>query len=373
MLRQDTQTRMLSDGSQLSIPVFHFTGSQPLSPSAYIQSGIHGAETQGYLVTLQLIEFFAKNPPKGNVTIVPLANPYALNCKIGEYTFGRVDPVTGDNWNRNYVDLSSSVDGFLKAYGGHKFDELVPLFKQLLKKNLERKLNEVTSYHKKLAAQLLSLAVSADVVLDLHCDTISLPYVYSPTYAMDSVTSLGIPFVIEIPHVFAGGLDEAIFCPWVELTEQYNKLNATQLRPPVEAFTVELGSQESIDIESAFGQTEGILNYLSFKGVLSWDNRKIKNSPIITCKLENFMTIYAPTGGLIINHAPLGEPRLATDSLITLNVPSLWDNSDNLIEKSNQAIQVPFDSIPITRVASSIVHEGMALMKVMAQFNKLTY
>ena len=192
---------------------------------------------------------------------------------------------------------------------------------------------------------------------------------------MDSVINLEIPFVIEVPHMFAGALDEAMFYPWVKLIEKYNKLNQMQIRPPVEAFTVELGNQENIDIESAHGQTKGILNYLDFKGVLHWKNREIKKPSIETCKLENFITIYASIGGLIMSHAQLGKPLLATDNLISLSVPSLWnkmDNLDNLIEKSNHVIQNPCDSIPITRIASAIVHEGNALMKIMTHINKLT-
>ena len=99
---------------------------------------------------------------------------------------------------------------------------------------METQLNSSISYHKKLALQLQALAVSADIVLDLHCDTLSVPHVYSPTYAMNSVVHLGIPFAIEIPHTFAGALDEAIFCPWITLTQKYNELYSTQMNIPVE-------------------------------------------------------------------------------------------------------------------------------------------
>ena len=130
MIKKNIKIRKCADGSELSIDVFHFPGSDKTSPSAYIQSGIHGSEVQGYLNCLQLIEYFSKYPPKGNVTIVPIANPYGLSNKMGEYTFGRFDPVTGINWNRNYHDFSYLVDDCLSEFSSFSFEELSLIFKQ---------------------------------------------------------------------------------------------------------------------------------------------------------------------------------------------------------------------------------------------------
>jgi hypothetical protein len=41
----------------------------------------------------------------GSITFVHLANPWAVNNKHGTYTFGRYNSVTGDNWNKNYIDI----------------------------------------------------------------------------------------------------------------------------------------------------------------------------------------------------------------------------------------------------------------------------
>jgi predicted deacylase len=371
MIRKDLHTRELASGAQLSIPVFHLPGSNKQAPSVYIQSTIHGSEVQGYLVALQLIEHFAKHTPKGDVTIVPLSNPYGLNFKLGEYTFGRFDPVTGDNWNRNYIDFSSLVKDFLEEHRGKEFNELIPLFRQAIKEQLEQKLYNHTSYHKKLALQLQSLALSADIVLDLHCDTISVPHLYSTSYALDSAHNLNIPFIIEIPDSFAGALDEATFCPWVTLTEQYNTINSSQLRPPVEAFTIELGNQEHINTEAAHNQTAGILNYLSIKGAIESINLKLQSQLIHSCKLKDFITIHAPRGGLVIKNATLGQTYQAGEPLVSLSNPALWNKLDaveTLISQSAQKLHSDRDSIPITKSASPIAHEGMALMKIMTHY-----
>jgi predicted deacylase len=375
MIKQNIKTRTLADGTQLSIPVFHFHGSDKNAPSVYIQSGIHGAEVQGYLVALKLIEYFETYPPKGDVNIVPIANPYGLNCKIGYHTFGRFDPTTGDNWNRNYEDLTGTVDSFLSDCKDCPFDTLVPLFKKKLQESLAEKLGERHSYHKKLALQLQSLSSSADIILDLHCDTLSVPHIYCPSYALNSVINFGIPFIVEIPHTFGGALDEASFCPWVALMEKYNAYHGIKLNCPIETFTIELGNQELIDPDHAYKQLPAILNYLAAKGVCDQKNISIdRKLPIYSCALKDFITIYAASGGLILQHPKLGSSTKAKETLMSLNTPSSWEhvkNIKNFIHDSSLSITISHDSIPISRSMSSVIHEGMALMKVMTRYRKI--
>ena len=372
MIRRDIKTRSLADGSELSISVFVFKGTDSNAPSVYIQSSVHAAEVQGYLVCLKLIEYFSKNPPKGDITIVPLANPYGLNCKMGEYTFGRFDPSTGDNWNRNYIDLSSITQEFLDKNNDIDFEKTIIDFKEQLKENIEKEMQKSNAYHKKLALELQHLAISEDIVLDLHCDTISVPHIYSASYLIYSVKAFNIPFVIEIPEKFAGALDEAIFCPWVSFTEKYNKLNHTNHKTPIEVFTIELGKQEDIDLKLAEKQSSDILNYLASKGVCDKDN--IEKNSFYLCQLKDFVTIYAEMGGLIIDKVALGEELRAGESLMKINSPKLIScakDADNLIDKSNINITYSKNAIPITRISTAVVHEGMALMKIFSNYKEL--
>lgn len=372
MIRKDICTRTLADGTKLSIPVFHFPGSDADALKVYIQSGIHGAEVQGYLVALQLIETFLKDPPRGDVTIVPMANPYAMNVKGVEYTIGRFDPVTGENWNRNYIDFSSLAQEFLKENSKSSFAELMHLFKSTMASHIDQLLEKGEhSYAQKIAWQLQRLAVEANIVLDLHCDTISVPHVYSASYAIPSASRLGIPFLIEIPHQFGGALDEAIFCPWVALTEQYNTIYNSDIRPPIEVFTVELGSQESIVSKDAAKQTKDILSYLSAKGVTRMSYNNQLPSTIYSCKLEHFKTIYAPSGGIILNYPSLGTLMKKGDELFTLSKTSLLHSpghtSQSFLKDMTECIPAGEEMIVINHAASPIVHESMALMKVMTQ------
>ncbi len=374
MIRKDICTRTLADGSLLSIPVFHFPGTDATAKKVYIQSGIHGSEVQGYLVALHLIDTLLKNPPKGDVTIVPIANPYALNIKAGEYTLGCFDPVTGENWNRNYIDLSFLATEVLQENLSMPFDDICSLFKERMLKYLQKKLDkESSAYSKIIALQLQHIALKADIVLDLHCDTISVAHLYSPSYAMDSAVNLHIPFIIEIPHIFAGALDEAAFCPWVQLTQQYNEQNKTDYTPPMEAFTIELGSQETLDEESSVQQAQSIFHYLYTKDIIKeYDANFSCTEKIYSCNLENFKTVYAKCGGMITRYGSLGVMLQPQEMLYTLhNVADLRSCEFITTAFLGNLTQYEYPeekSIILTHSASPIVHEGMALMKVMTNF-----
>lgn len=373
MKKKFIKTRKFADGSEITIDVFHFSGTNKDSPSVYIQSGIHGSEIQGYLVCLNLIDFFRRNPPLGNVTIVPLSNPYALNCKIGEYTFGRFDPVTGDNWNRNYIDFSYLINKFTS-----KLDNIsIKILKEELKKEIQSEISKRLkdnnlSYSNKICLQIQKLASAADIVIDLHCDTKSIPHVYCSQHLIPSVRFLGIPHVVEIPPIFNGALDEAIFCPWVKLIKLYNSLNNKKLNLPVESFTIELGNQEKVDKIEASHHMKNILNYLGVKNIISKAPESILLNKLFLCKLEDFRTIYSPCGGIIIQKAKLGIPLKTRDNVLSISVPQKAKDAkffNNVIIKEN-----PYkDSIPITYCSSPIINEGMAIIKMMSQYKVHRY
>ena len=364
-------SRTLADGSVNSTYAFRFEGTRKDVKSTYIQSGIHGAEVQGYLVSLKLIEYFKKNKPNGNVTIVPIANPYGLNCKIGEHTLGRFDLTTGRNWNRNYINNSTVAKKILRENKNLEYHHLIKLFKEEIKKNLKKKINKLNNddYAKKLAIDLQIASSDADIVLDLHCDTISKPHIYSPNYALESAIEFDISFIIEIPNKFKNALDEAIFYPWLSLMNSYNKLypKSKVYHPYIESFTIELGNREQINPQMADIQYKNILRYLSKNDICQKIENNNNKNKIISCKLKDFIIINAPTGGLIIDSVELGQKINARNKIMTLSMPS--DISKNSSKTTD--IIYKYDSIPITKTCTPIVHEGMIIAKLMTKFKYL--
>ena len=98
--------KMLANGQSLDLNIIEVEGERP-GPTVYIQSAVHGAEVQGNLLLYQLIDELKKRRNNGKLILVPNANPYGSIQKSGPYTQGRFNPVTGNNFNRNYTDIFS--------------------------------------------------------------------------------------------------------------------------------------------------------------------------------------------------------------------------------------------------------------------------
>lgn len=343
----------LASGDDLTANVYDFKGSKPGAPSAYFQSAIHGSEVQGSLVIALLIEYFAKNPPLGNIRLVPNGNPIGLNNKRGEYTDGRFDPVRGDNWNRRYYLPSQTLDweAFLRRHEGKSDEETFSAFRKELKRGLEQKSRRLTGAAERMAVNLQLLSIDYDLCLDLHCANNSVRHAYVAEYAQEDAAYLGIPFhLIMANDKFGGSMDEVFFAPWTELCRRRGGGV-----PPVQSFTVELGNHEEVSLAQAQKDKDVILNYLRHMGVVKG---KAKKTRPIRCSLADYWLLNAPVGGIVEYVAPLGKKVKKGDVLARI---LRFGKKAEFTE-----LRSPMNGIPILHHSSAVAHEGAELYKLIA-------
>lgn len=347
--------RTLASGAELHIRVYSVRGRDPTAKTAYIQSSMHGSEVQGNAVIAQLLEHFAASPPQGNVVLVPNANPYGINQKGGEYTMGRFDPTTGDNWNRAY---------FLPQLAPPKalpWPELSRRYRAALGAAVRGELRGNIPFARKLALTLQSLALAADYVLDLHCANNSARHLYAPEYAQDCARYLGIPLILSVPDAFGGALDEAQSCPWWRLWKSLQASGYDELPPASElpqGYTVELGDQERISRADARADAAGILNFLRYKGVVAGRAKAPARSYI--CPLSCYKVIHSSHAGHT-DFAPVLGRQVKRGELLAqtlqFGVVPRWQPT--LAEE---------DCIPVLHYSSAVVHEGDELIKVLTNY-----
>ncbi len=342
--------RQLASGDALSVSVYTFPGTRKGAPSAYLHSAVHGAEVQGSLVIAKLFAYLEKNPPLGTIRLVPNANPVGLNAKQGDYTDGRHDSSSGENWNRMYYLPTNEFpwEHFLNK------KETVPAtwkrFRKELKRRLRAKAQMHLPYSENLTLTLQLLSIDFDHCLDLHCANQSVRYLYTPAYASESASYFGIPFHLVMNNKFSGSMDEVFFSPWWTLQEKIGG------EVPVQSFTLELGNHEEIDAQAAENDLAGILNYLKHRGVLAG---KAKSMKPVRCQLDDYYLFSSPAGGLVEFVAPLGK-RVKKGDVLAL----LYQFSD---KPKVLELRSPVSGIPILRHSSSIVHQGTELMKFLAK------
>ncbi|GAA5188297.1 succinylglutamate desuccinylase/aspartoacylase domain-containing protein [Ferrimonas gelatinilytica] len=373
------QTRQLAvaqhpTGVELTIPVITVDAGVP-GPSVYIQANLHGAEVQGNAVIHHLLEALSLHPPAGRITLVPLANPLGINHKNGEFTLGRFDPVTGNNWNRQYHFCGDDIADFVATEIDSDEDRIKAAFRDKLKAQLRHRLEDPWGLPvgQHLALRLQQLSLDADIVLDLHTGPVSGRHLYVPKYARERARAFNIPLNILMGSEFGGALDEATFSPWWQLSEAFAALGR-QVPVWVDGFTLELGSQEQLDLTAAKRDALGILNYLQHShqsapwGPLwSLPQWQIEPVPLHACELVDYRAYYSPRGGQVEYLAKPEQPLAAGAPLARL-----WhfdrlgaSESEQHDHPLSETLSLPCDAIPVLHFASASVQQGTELYKVL--------
>lgn len=383
--KEEIQIRQTASGNNLSIPVFRMKSENP-GPKVYLQSSVHAAEVQGNAVIYELLNYLTKHPDfSGEFVFVPFCNPYGLELRFGEFTYGRFDPSTGENWNRGYFDVHKDLDipKFVESLSADSDLEIINLkFRKELRKAVDdytASLKQAgTTYGKGLNAILQSLAVDADIVLDLHCDSCSLPHVYTPAYLESLAKDLPVNYFVSFPNEFSGALDEAVALPWWTLREELRKQRniPEEALPKMEAYTVELGNMETVSFSTAKEQAQGILEFLAKRNVLkiseniSPSDSKNVDATKFVADVSDFQRIYADKAGLIDFSVSLGTKLNAGDPVAKiLSFAEL--NSEKDLAKVIDTIRVPEDCILVTHSASAATHQDANILKVFRNYREL--
>lgn len=357
-----------ASGRNLNVPLYRFKGKAP-GPKVYIQSSIHGAEVQGNVVIYHLIQTLKNLQINGEVILVPNCNPVGSNLKAGEYTLGRFDPINGTNWNRGYYFNQDFISEFANSVEiNDSLSHIKQRFRAEIKQSLEQKLSDVwgVGLAQQLNLKLQQLAFDADYVIDLHNGPVSTRHIYVPEYAKNSASLFNIPHVILIPNQFAGALDEATFCQWWTLQEYLEKRFEKQYNFGVEAFTLEMGSQEVINFSDGEYDATSILSYLNAKGCFSGADYKPEKMKRIAVTLSNYKILYTKQGGIVEYLALPGQYVLQGQPLAkVLNVDELEN------DRATNTLLAPCDLIPILHFPSASVLSGTQLYKCFTQYFEL--
>lgn len=335
------------------------TGNSP-GPWVHIQSSVHGAEVMGNKVIHLLMEYFKENPINGRVTLIPHANPFSEKNKNGTYTTGRFCPITGDNWNRIYADVTKS-ELFEKTFSKNKskFVSNKEDYKKLIKDSLiSLKKNPYgQSRGKELGIELQIHASDADIFLDLHTGPVAAEYLYVSERQKDMSSDLPFTNQIIIPNEFDTAGDEAFFIPWSKLEKETDNDFICG-----ESYTVELGSEETINHQDARDFTNKILYFLHrrkiIKTKITEEHKNIYQRP-----LHKFKTYFCQHDGLVDYIKKPGENVKKGEVLYTiLNLKDLQKvpSSNTVTEVSALA-----DGVAINHSPSANMLQGMEIYQIL--------
>jgi predicted deacylase len=345
-------------GTQREIVSFHY-GTPGEGPKAYIQASLHADELPGMLVAQHLRRHLATLESaghlRGEVVVVPVANPIGLSQWLLREPIGRFDAATGQNFNRHYPGLTDAVWSRVESSLGADPDENVRLIRSALREQVA--LLPAASELESLRRTLLRLACDADIVLDLHCDTEAVLHMYTGTPLWPQAEVLARYLGAEVSLLASDSgdqpFDEASSQLWWTLAER-----AGSTRPvPAACLAATLELRGSRDVSDALATRDAValVNFLAHRRLLAIDVVPPPATTPISLPLAGSEPLEAPSSGLVVwmkspgQWVKKGEP--IAQLIDPINDEAVW-------------LRSPTDGLLYARESRRFATAGMRLAKI---------
>jgi predicted deacylase len=307
-----TQTHPLISptlGTARNLTSFHYGpgGGQKI----YIQSSLHADELPGMLVSWALRHKLAAlesaGKIKGEVIVVPVANPIGLNQHFLGLHTGRFETGTAQNFNRNFHDLSALVQPVIEARLTDDVDQNRQAIRTAMREALDAIEPATELDSQRLALQKLSY--DADVVLDLHCDWEAALHLYTNPDLWPEVEPLARYLEAKASLLALNSVGNPFdeihsFC-WSDLRGRFGD------RFPIPngsvSVTVELRGQRNVSYEYAEHDAQGIVEYLTHRGVIDGTAAPMPALEFAATPLAGAEPIVAPISGVLVYRAEVGS------------------------------------------------------------------
>lgn len=337
---------------------FHF-GVPGQGKKVYIQAGLHADEVPGMLVAqllrTGLAALEAAGKLRGEVILVPAANPIGLSQAIHGAPFGRFDLHTGTNFNRAYKHVADDLKLSLQGLLGGDAAANVALVRAHARASVAQW--QPATDTEALKKTLLAMAIDADIVLDLHCDTESAVHIYTGTPLADAVRPLAA--IMQAQAVLlalqAGGepFDEACSRLWWDLAAHFGP--SFPLPPSCVATTVELRGQADVSYALAQQDARGLLQYLAWEGVIDQIATALPPPLCQPTPLEGVEPLDAPHAGVVVFLKAPGDRLEAGDAVADLIDP---------VSGATTTLRCSVSGVLFARSVHRHVMRGMTVAKV---------
>lgn len=285
----------------------HRFGPSGARPKVYIQAGLHADETPGMLVAHHLVERLARGEVRGEVIVVPAANPIGLSQVVNGTLLGRHAINGSGNFNRNFPDLAPAAAERLAGRLGSDAQANIRTVRAALRA-AHAALAPATEVET-LRHTLMGLAIDADIVLDLHCDQEAVVHLYTgqslwPAVA-DLAARIGARAVLLADESGGSPFDEACSSVWWKLSAHFG--DQIPIPPACLAATVELRGQTDVRDDLAAADAEALIRFLQGRGVVSGDPGPLPPPAGEPTPLTGADRLVTPVPGVVVFQREVGD------------------------------------------------------------------
>ena len=318
MRRIDHLLEHQSLGRQTQVTSLHF-GSPGAGPKAYIQASLHAEELPGMLAAYHLRTLLAAaetgGQMRGEVVLVPVANPIGLAQRLDHKPMGRFELDSSENFNRHYPDLAAAVEPAVRAQLSSDAQANVRAVRQAIGNYLKswQPATELQS----LRRALLSLAHDADYVLDLHCDCEGVLHFYTEEACWPQMQELahflGAQAILLAKSSGNRPIDECLSGAWWQLADRL-KANGVDIGVGVPlpqgccSATIELRGELDVSHAWAKKDADAIVAWLKYKGILACSQPPaVPQALCPATPLAGSESLHAPGPGVVVFAAEPGQ------------------------------------------------------------------
>ena len=348
-------------GTTVELP-FYRIGPKDAPEKVYLQAALHADEQPGTLVLHHLIPMLHQADEqellRARFVLVPMANPFGMANFVQRRHLGRSDLATGVNYNRQWPDLFAMIRSALA--GRLNDDEAfnVALIRRAVAQWIDAQ--QPRSAAEQLRLFLLREAHDAAFVLDLHCDTEGLPYIYTSPELMPELQDLadwmGAAAVLTAADSGGASFDEV-------LPLLYRKIAQTNPGKPVPlataSATLEYRGLADVDDQYAEQDAVRLFGFLAGRGLVAADPGPRPVPQAITAPFDATEIVRAERPGLLAYRVDIGQTVARGQpvaDLIALEGPGAF------LERT--PILAGTDGLVLTRAQRRYVTRGEAFLKI---------
>jgi predicted deacylase len=339
---------------------FHY-GRAGSGKKVYIQASLHADEVPPMLVAQFLRRELTRLEERirGEIILVPAANPLGLAQAIQGSPFGRFDLTTGTNFNRAYKHVAEDLKTSLRGQLGADANANVAIVREHARTSVASW--EVCNDAEALKKQLLTMAIDADIVLDLHCDNEAVIHIYTGTPLADQImplaSLLGAHAVLTARVGGGEPFDEACSRLWWDLAAHFGPDTPVPDNGCLST-TVELRGEMDVRYDLAEQDARALIQFLARAGAIDLDPAELTPLPAPLCQptpLEGVQPVSAPHSGVLVMLRKLGEQVKAGETIADLINP---------VSGETTALKARADGVLFASTAHRHLLRGMAVAKI---------
>jgi predicted deacylase len=340
----------------------HRYGQPGARPKAYLHGSLHADEHPPMLMLHHLVRLLDEaeraGQIRGEIVVVPMANPIGMSQIVNGVQLGRYELAGGGNFNRNWPDL---FDGLAQEVGGLLTADPVrnvTLVRAAIVASLQARTatNEISS----LRLGLARLAADADIVLDCHCDSEALLHLFLiPAHwpgAADLSAELGSRATLLSEDSGGRAFDETFSTPWTKLAHAFpdKSIPAACL-----SATVEYRGSAEVGDEWAEPDAQALFRFLQRRGLLAGDPGPLPAPQCEATRLDACDVVRSPAAGIVAYKQRLGA-RVAAGTVIAEIVDPMADDP----RAARTPVRTATDGLLLSRRTDKFVRPGDSLAKV---------